>query len=924
MDVKSERVFQWFEANSTEILAGVLALTVLLLAPVLFLAPDKEASTDPQHEVFDTLETIDERLVSPIFESFWIVEAPDGDLLRREPLLELLGNEQSLRADPEVAAKLIRFESARYGDTYFGVYTIADGVDKWLRDNGFGGLENATDDQVKLAAAELLAIEGGTDELGDNFSTQTTTERRVVEGQEIDYLTVPALAFPVLADNEALGGGGFAVGLGAGEATINKEEFGRDVRELLRGDENAIKVHGVAIDTNLTSQEEGATAGPFITFTIIAVLMVVGVVLRSYWAVALAGAALAILMVWLKGITNLVGLDNSLIISFIVPIAMISFGIDFAFHAIGRYREASEAGAESQRRAFVAGLTAVSGALLLALVSDSLAFLSNVTAGIPAVIQFGIGATIALVCAYFVLGIMTPLVLMRIEERLPPSGNRSRMRTLGRWALIAAAATVAGFVVLFLIFFPVAGAIALLAYIAIFLVAPFWMEVRRGRTGETPMREAAHGGTWPWMGRLVGGVAGMRKAVLPVIAIVTVLATWQATGVKAAFDVRGFFSSGNEFVVSLDVLDEHISGGEPAIIYIEADLGDPAVLRAVDSFIAELDASQSGRFGRLANGDLQVDRGALLIVRDAMRSPTAIATISGATGVELADLDGDLLPESRAGVMAIYTYALRGGIPGEDGQILAPTDIPSRIWISEDGSEMATKLVVGLTGTREQTNVTKARDELEPLLAELEANLESVSGPAYVSLTGSPIARDEGLSATVRALLTSLPIAVVLCLVVAAVFMRSIRYAVVSTIPILLVVAWLYAFMAIADFNLNIATATIGAISIGVGIDYAIHFTMRYREELERTGMRVQALEMAGAGTGSALMASAASSIIGFAIMAFAPMPMFATYGLLTAVMIFFSAAAALLVLPSLLMLVTRDEEPEVATAPSGVAVAAE
>ena len=237
---------------------------------------------------------------------------------------------------------------------------------------------------------------------------------------------------------------------------------------------------------------------------------------------------------------------------------------------------------------------------------------------------------------------------------------------------------------------------------------------------------------------------------------------------------------------------------------------------------------------------------------------------------------------------------------------------------------MATKLVVGLTGTREQTNVTKARDELEPLLAELEANLESVSGPAYVSLTGSPIARDEGLSATVRALLTSLPIAVVLCLVVAAVFMRSIRYAVVSTIPILLVVAWLYAFMAIADFNLNIATATIGAISIGVGIDYAIHFTMRYREELERTGMRVQALEMAGAGTGSALMASAASSIIGFAIMAFAPMPMFATYGLLTAVMIFFSAAAALLVLPSLLMLVTRDEEPEVATAPSGVAVAAE
>ena len=39
--------------------------------------------------------------------------------------------------------------------------------------------------------------------------------------------------------------------------------------------------------------------------------------------------------------------------------------------------------------------------------------------------------------------------------------------------------------------------------------------------------------------------------------------------------------------------------------------------------------------------------------------------------------------------------------------------------------------------------------------------------------------------------------------------------------------------------------------------------------------------------------------------MAFAPMPLFATYGLLS--MIDASAAASLLVLPSLLMLLTRD-----------------
>jgi predicted RND superfamily exporter protein len=41
--------------------------------------------------------------------------------------------------------------------------------------------------------------------------------------------------------------------------------------------------------------------------------------------------------------------------------------------------------------------------------------------------------------------------------------------------------------------------------------------------------------------------------------------------------------------------------------------------------------------------------------------------------------------------------------------------------------------------------------------------------------------------------------------------------------------------------------------------------------------------------------------------MAFAPMPLFAAYGLLTAVMIVFAATAALVVLPPLLMLVTSE-----------------
>ncbi len=80
---------------------------------------------------------------------------------------------------------------------------------------------------------------------------------------------------------------------------------------------------------------------------------------------------------------------------------------------------------------------------------------------------------------------------------------------------------------------------------------------------------------------------------------------------------------------------------------------------------------------------------------------------------------------------------------------------------------------------------------------------------------------------------------------------RSFRYAFVAVIPVGLVAAWLYAVMYLAGFGLNFVTATIGAISIGVGIDYSIHMTARFREELRRVGDPRAALARAADATGS-------------------------------------------------------------------------
>ena len=74
-------------------------------------------------------------------------------------------------------------------------------------------------------------------------------------------------------------------------------------------------------------------------------------------------------------------------------------------------------------------------------------------------------------------------------------------------------------------------------------------------------------------------------------------------------------------------------------------------------------------------------------------------------------------------------------------------------------------------------------------------------------------------------------------------------------------------------------------------------------------------MRRAGEGTGGALAVSAGSSIIGFSVMALAPMPIFVAFGVLTAVMIALSLVISLVVLPSVLLVVTRSRaEPNAST----------
>jgi len=240
---------------------------------------------------------------------------------------------------------------------------------------------------------------------------------------------------------------------------------------------------------------------------------------------------------------------------------------------------------------------------------------------------------------------------------------------------------------------------------------------------------------------------------------------------------------------------------------------------------------------------------------------------------------------------------------------LRPDQVQGALYVG--GDTQATLVLVNVPSITDEANITEVRTTLEDEAADLETTLSALGPVELVAVSGGGILTADTLSSFTSSMLTSLPIAIAVTFLLSLIVMRSFRYAAITMVPILLVVAWVYGFMYVVGYRINVITATIAAISIGVGIDYATHFTVRFRQEFEGEPSRFPALRRAGEGTGGALAISAVTSITGFLVMATAPMPMFATFGVLTAVMIFFAMIVSLLVLPSLLLLVTPSRKGE-------------
>jgi predicted RND superfamily exporter protein len=883
----SSRLYRLFDLIGRRIGLVTLALVIAVIGLGVvgpMVANTDEPNFDPSGEVFDTLYESQDTLqsTSSIATASFLVEAIDGgNVLTPAALREWRAASERVASNERNARFLNnRFDTEAHASVP-AVFSIADAVDAALD----GGIARASDEEIVAAVTAVLDQSAPTAFL--RFTLSEAAEF-VNSGGDSAWVS-PAFMTQVTYDADAVG------------SSMEVETWLREVQAEFRVDAVHTDSIGIAIDIDTTFEEATTQSSPFIFLAVGLIVLLVALVHRSFWSAAIVGAGLSGTALAYYGTSALLGLQmGSLLLSFIVPIAMISFGVDFYIHGVGRVREMQVEHGDGIKRAYPMGMTAVFTAMLLAVSSSIAAFLSNAASGTEAIIEFGIGAAIALGWAYLILGLIAPRITIGLEDFTGPNPVKRFSKVPYAFGTLLTA-VFGGLAVTLSAVMPAAGAAMFVVFIVGFIGVPSMITRRRNRRALTAGRSmqridagSAHG--LEPVGRGVAFLARWKVVTIPMVILVAVLGFIQATNVESGFDIKDFISSDTSFAQSIDRVSDHFptSGEGSSFVYVDGDLTDPATLAAMDEIVTDLNGSAAG-FGRTTDGELIVGLTAADLVRMTMATDVA-----GDLG--LVDTDGDGFPDSAAGVSAVYDYIWANGVPSPDGAVAVPADEVRGIVAPTDGGQ-ASAVVINVTSFSDGAIIIPVQDALEDAAATF--NVATTGADARVS--GEVIAQYTSMESFTRSMIVSLPLAAVLTFLIASIMLRSVRYALVSVVPIGLVVVGVYAFMSVSGYTVNVVTATIAAIAVGVGIDFSTHFTARYREELAVVGSRLDAVRRAGAGTGGALVLSALTSILGFTVMAFAPMPIFATFGLLTAVMIALSLGVALLVLPSFLVLVSKD-----------------
>ena len=170
-----------------------------------------------------------------------------------------------------------------------------------------------------------------------------------------------------------------------------------------------------------------------------------------------------------------------------------------------------------------------------------------------------------------------------------------------------------------------------------------------------------------------------------------------------------------------------------------------------------------------------------------------------------------------------------------------------------------------------------------------------------VRLTGISVLYNNVLQSLYQSQILTLSTVFVCILVMLLFLFRSIPLALIGTIPNVFTALFILGSMGLFKIPLDIMTITIAAITIGIGVDYAIHYIHRYRKEIQADADHSAAIHTVQTTVGKALYYTSITITLGFVVLVSSNFMPSIYFGMFTSLAMVISLLATFTIIPILL-----------------------
>ena len=324
-------------------------------------------------------------------------------------------------------------------------------------------------------------------------------------------------------------------------------------------------------------------------------------------------------------------------------------------------------------------------------------------------------------------------------------------------------------------------------------------------------------------------------------------------------DPIGYFPKKSPIAIASRLIDKHFGGSQNVSVVFEGDIKDPNIMKKIDSFEKEMEAME--------------EIGLTSSIARVIRMMSRALSDSG-------EQMYDKVPDTRNAVAQYFElYAMSGDAEDFEKMVDFPYEhavISARI--NSTSTPVLNKAV--------ETIRNRAKDDQD---------VKYVGG---FGLIFSDLAR-----LIINGQILSLTMATFAVGIMLMLLFRSVVAGFFSAIPLALSMMILFGLMGLFSIELNVATAMLSSIMIGVGIDYTIHFLWRYREE-RRYRDPVTAVRVTLTTTGRGIFFNALSVIVGFSILLFSNFMPIKFFGFLVVVSISACLFGAMILIPALCLII--------------------